>query len=558
MIALVAASLVAAIAFTAQLAVERDRARAAEAKAQQEAATSREVLAFVTGLFGELDPDQGGHADITALELVDRGRARLDRFHASSPQARAALLLTLGEIYRSGERAQVALELLTAAHDEMSRTEADTLELARVEIAIAEAWNMLVDGPQAREWITRALARIEARPDPDPGLLAKALMTSGVTLHRLGRSAEAMATFERAQSLYTGLGEAGREGLASVLHNRGWVAGGLGDREASYDWYRRAVVAKTTLLGADHPSTLNSRLAEAIAVAGLERYADAEKLLLAVLPDAIRRVGEKSGYVARAWNELGSVRQDLGHYADAAEAYRRSIAVSDAGGDGAPSTLLAQTTNNLATLDEERGDLAAAEAGYRRSLAWRLQSLDADSLPVARARHNLARVLLRQGRAEEAADLVAAARRVRDTALPVGAAERLATQALVVELELARGAMSNATSEAETLAAALAAVTQPLPVRIAAAVHRALARVAAARGEPAAAQAAFEAAVTSLSATMPADHPVLALAELDLADAIAVSDPARARTLRIRAASILDAALAPQAPDRRRLAAPSA
>lgn len=546
----------AAIAFTAQLAIERDRARAASRVAQQEAATSREVLDFVVGLFGELDPNRGGSADLTALELLDRGRARLDAFEASTPQARAALKRTLGEIYRSGERAQIALELLEDAHAELARSGAATAELARVEISIAECWNLLVDGPRAAAWIERAMARIEAMPDPDPRLLAKALMTRGVTLQRLGRSAEAMAAFERAQALFAGFGESGREGLASVLHNRGWVASTQQDYAAAHAWLQQAVAAKTALLGADHPSTLNSRFSEAHALGGLERYAEAEAKFQRLLPDVEQRLGARSGFAARVWNELGSLRQDLGRYGAAHDAYRNSLAILEAAGDGAPSTLLAQTVNNLATLDEERGDLEAAETGYRRSLAWRLESLGEDALPVARARHNLARVLWRRGRHEEAGALLAAARRVREAQQPEGAPERLATQALAVELALARGATDEARREAVALAAAHAVARRPLPARTAAAVHAALANVAAADADAEAVRAHRERAADALRAGLPALHPMVALAELDLADALARRDPARARALRARAEPILDAALAPRAPDRARLRAP--
>ncbi len=550
MLALGAASLVAMVAFMVQLAVERDRARDAEAAAEQEAATTREVLAFVTGLFEELDPNRGGHAGITAFELLERGRDRIDDVRTTSPAARGMLLRTLGEIYRAGERAQPALELLDRSYAQLIEARAPESELAMVEIKIAEVWNLLGNGARAGEYIDRALAR-RALIDADPALEAKARMTAGVSLQMRGRSDDAVASFERARTLFAALGEAGREGLASVLHNRGWLAGALGDPAGALDWFAQAEQAKRELLGGDHPSTLNTRLSAVVMLSELGRYAEAERKLLEMLPDVEHRVGATSGYAGRIWNELGSARQDLGRYGDAAEAYRRALAILGPYDDAAPNALVVRVVNNLASLDEDRGDLAAAEAGYRQSLAWRERSQAADSPAVARARHNLARTLLRRGAHTEAAALLAAARAIRDAQLPSTAPDRLASHALAVELLLAVGDHTAAQQEARALATASAGAQ--LPPRPAAAVQRALARAAAARGDAAARRIASEAAHAALRAGLPADHPMVALAELDLADALLADDPARARALRVTARTVLDGALAPDSPDRERL-----
>ncbi len=543
----------AALAFTARLAVERDRAREAEARALQEAATSREVLDFVTGLFGELDPLRGGSEDITARELLDHGRTKLDGVQASGPRARAALQRALGDIYRNSERPEPAIELLTAARGAYVDDPAASLELIKIDVAIAQAYNALLDGAGALPWIEGALARALPLEESDPKSLANVLMTHGVTVQRLGRDDEAMANFERAQLLFARSGPEGREGLASVLHNRGWVAESRGDNAAALDWYQQAAAAKTALLGGDHPSTLNSRTAVAGALAAVDRLAEAEAMLLAVAPDVERRMGAKSSFYRTMWNELGSVRQDLGRYAESAAAYQRALAIASATETGPPSVATAQIINNLATLDEERGDFAAAEPGYRESLAARLRSLPDDSLPVARARHNLARVLLRTGRAEEAAPLVAAALAAREAGLPAGHADRLATQALRVELALERGDIDAANREATQVAAALPA--SAASARGVAAIQRTLMRVAVARGDAPAREDAARAALAALTPVLPEGHPMIALARLDLADALRARDPREAAALHASAVPVLDAALAPVSRDRPRLRA---
>jgi len=544
--------LAAAGLFTLRLAVERDRAEESRARAEAEATTSREVLAFVTGLFGELDPMRGGDAEITARELLDRGRSRLDAVQASSPAARAALQRTLGDIYRNSEQPKPAIELLAAAREQYLRDPAALEALIDVEVAIAQAHNTLLDGRSAWPYIEQALARAEPREAQDPKRLGHVMMTYGVTLQRLGRGADAMAAFERAQTMFERSGPEGREGLASVLHNRGWVADLLGDQPAALDWYRQAIAGKTALLGADHPSTINSRTALAGTLAALDRLEEAEAELMALLPDTARRMGERSSYYYRLWNEIGSVRHSLGHYDDAAKSYRRAIEIALDAENGVVNTAISQSINNLANLDEERGDLAAAERGYRESLAIRLRTQPDNSPIVARARHNLARVLLSQGRAAEAAPLALAARAARDAALPPQTFERLASQGLVAEILLAQGDRDGALREATALAAALPGAQATARQR--SGLQRVLARLSARTGDAAAARRYAEAALATQRQLLGDDHPLVALTRLDLADAIAEADPVAAIDLRRAAKDVLDPLLAPASPDRARWA----
>lgn len=65
-------------AFVVQLVAERDRALQAEMQAQQEAATTRQVSDFMVALFEGADPNVAGRPDLSAAELVDKGRDRID------------------------------------------------------------------------------------------------------------------------------------------------------------------------------------------------------------------------------------------------------------------------------------------------------------------------------------------------------------------------------------------------------------------------------------------------------------------------------------------------
>ncbi|MEQ9568607.1 MAG: serine/threonine-protein kinase, partial [Longimicrobiales bacterium] len=90
----VAALLVLATAatYTVRLAAERDRARLAATEAQ-------EVTAFLEGLFEVSDPSESMGRSLTAAEVLETGRRRLDLELRDQPRIRAALLATVGRVY---------------------------------------------------------------------------------------------------------------------------------------------------------------------------------------------------------------------------------------------------------------------------------------------------------------------------------------------------------------------------------------------------------------------------------------------------------------------------
>jgi serine/threonine protein kinase len=266
--------------------------------------------------------------------------------------------------------------------------------------------------------------------------------------------------------------------------------------------------------------------------------------------DAIVRQATRLDSARRC--ELGSVLQDLGRLPEAEAAYLRALDSSRQIEGDTLSARTASMINNLATLREERGDLARAEEGYRESLAIRLRTLNSADLGIARAQGNLARALIARGHLDEAGQLLELASASRRAVLPAGHPELLASDAMRLEWQLARGDLDAAGVSAKGLRAALASAATLPAARSHARILAVLARQARSSGDVTSAIALFESALEKLATALPDKHPAIAQLRIDLAETLQASDPSRARQLRAQAQPVLDAVLVAEAPIRAR------
>src|SRR6185503_15407127 len=75
-----------------RIARERDRAN-------QEAATARQVSDFLVGLFNVSDPNEARGNSLTAREILDRGSGQIESGLRDQPRVQARLQATIGRVY---------------------------------------------------------------------------------------------------------------------------------------------------------------------------------------------------------------------------------------------------------------------------------------------------------------------------------------------------------------------------------------------------------------------------------------------------------------------------
>ncbi len=515
--------MVLSLAFVLQLVAERDRALQAEALAQQEAATTRQVSDFLVALFEGADPNVAGRPDLSAAELVDKGREHIDLDLKGQLALQADMKAVLAKVYENIGRPRTAVELYeqaVALEREQSprRPLREAAALSRLAVVLANDRQATRAVAAARE----SLALRQPRLPADAPELSDSLNTLGLALAMNGAFDEAQDLLQQALKIRLLRQEAAPLEVASVRHNLALVHARAGRHEVAVDQYREALAAKLRALDRLHPSVLNTQTAIAVALANLQRFDEALAMHRDLVVARRQLHGARSAKVSGALNEVASVLQDAGRLEEAVATYQEALAL-DEQISGRKSIDVAVRLNNLASARENQGD-PGAEALYRESLAIRRALLAPDDLSVARVEDNLARWLMRAGRWAEAGPLLDSSGQTRRAKLPPTHNEAADAGILRAEWFLASGQLD----AADALLAGLTAQEAALSPTRRAALWRARALLAHARGEAAAAVDLQRRALQAMLDRGGPHNPRLLMLQIELAELLAASGEASA------------------------------
>ncbi|MGH8084327.1 MAG: protein kinase domain-containing protein [Lysobacter sp.] len=515
-----------------------DERRAAYRAAQ----TAEQVSDMLASSFAAADPKRGkGNTELSAREVLDAGAASLDSKEIRDPAVLARLREVLGYAYHNLGQPQLAEPLMIASIDGyLDPTVRNPTRAAKVLSDLA-----VLRGNSGRDKEAIAAARrslaLREQIGAGPVEIADALNSLGITLVDADRE-EAERVLARSLELRRRHVGEPSTAVAATLHNLGMLQRHREDFVGAEDFYRKSLAMKRALGLADNANYEYSLSGLAQSLRGQGRLAEAADLQRDALKLALRLYGDGTG-VGTAYNELANTLHDLGRWPDAARYYAASerLAAASAGED---SIDFAISLNNHASLNEDRGAIAAAERGFRRSLAIRSAQLDADNPSVLRARFNLGRLLLREGRLVEAGALIESAwgtwQRNNDPGEPGSIGHRL----LVAEWLVAAGRTDEAAREVR----AIAAIGPDRPKRLAW-LHSLQGALSAAAGNRNAALDYDRQALQTMVGEFGAQHVEAARHRLGYADRLAAAgDSVRARAELDRAVAVLAPQLAPNAP----------
>lgn len=522
---LLAATGVAALsaAFVVRLVVERDRALQAEALARQEAATTRQVSDFMVALFEGADPNVAGRPDLSAAELVDKGRERIDRDLKGQLALQADMKGVLAKVYENIGRPRTAVQLYEQAvaleREQLPRRPLrEAALLSRLAVVLANDSQATRAVAAARE----SLALRQPRVAPDAPALSDSLNSLGLALSMDGAFDEAQRRLEQALAIRRLHESTAPLDVATVRHNLALVHARAGRPEQALAQYHEALAAKLRVLTPLSPSVLTTRFTIAVTLARLQRYDEALAMHRELVVARRQLHGPQSTKVSGELNEVASVLQDAGRLDEAVATYHEALAL-DEQISGRKSIGVAIGLNNLASALEDQGD-PGAEALYRESLGIRRALLAPDDLTLARAEHNLARWLLRNGRRAEAGPLLESSANTRLAKLPPAHNEAADARLLQAEWHLADGE----DAAAAALLAGLAAQQDALSPMRRAGLWRAQALLAQAQGLGAAAVDLQRRALQLMQERGGPRNPRLLLLQIELAERLAAQGQAAA------------------------------
>ncbi|MBD3222118.1 tetratricopeptide repeat protein, partial [bacterium] len=422
---------------------ERDQAR-------REALRAQAVSEFMMDLFYQADPSVNAGSDLTARDLVARGRETIAEL-SDEPELQAAVAWALGSVhYTLGlfeeaadlYRTELAVEIALAG-EESDRVSDTRIDLASTLIELG-------DIAAAREQIERCLEYRRARPrEDDPRWLSIPLRTMARVEGGEQDPADAARLYEQALAMldpgdprtvedlgrgytnlagnYRDLGQLARadstfaiarghlEQVLSPHHalfgkldsNWALVVAQRGDVERAEHLHRRALEIKRTLrhnrvdIGV---SLIN--LANLLVETG--RPAEALPLLEEALGIQREAFGEDHLYVAAAEINLGSALVETGDPAAAGRHFTRgeSILRRVYGEDNA---LVARAMAARATAVRAGGDLAAAARLLREAVTMHRRHLPTSPVNFAEALLELAEIEQERGEMARARDAAAEA-----------------------------------------------------------------------------------------------------------------------------------------------------
>ena len=389
------------VSFSLMVLHQNHRIEQERTLALREKQTGDRMMDFLVSMFEAPDPDAARGRDISARELLERGRSRIDTALGDEKQARAQLLATIGRVYHSLGIDQDAIELLEEAAGWFRENGRDR-QLVPALVRLSDAYKGTGEPVKARDPAIEAIHVAERLEDSM--LLAQALEQQGAVLLFLGDTYGAEPLLQRNLDLRISLYGEEHAGLArSYL-----LAGGLfeekGEPEKAEGYYRLGVALTRACLGSDHPLMVDqlNGLAGALNRRGI--FDEAESLLRESLELAFTLYGESHPKVPITMNQLAQVAMTRGHREEAIDLVSEALTLQqDLFAREHPNT--ARFLITLGEIQQTGGDYEEAEIHYRLGLNLGTRVLGESHPEIIRARAQLAALLNLQGRYRDAATI---------------------------------------------------------------------------------------------------------------------------------------------------------
>lgn len=388
------------------LAVERNRARAAEQQALQASQSAAASASFLVGLFRQAEPSLDRPSALTPLQLLDQGRAKLRADHELSVPIRIQLMSTLGAMYGDLGAAETATAVLREAidlaiqHAEPAEVQLD-LWLALGQASIDRA--RYADAEQS--W-RKVLELLGDHADPDRSRQAGGLLA--ISLARGGRLAEGKSELAVWRSTCPEPGQGQRtESCWTLDEHLGEILALEGDLEAARKLVDPAVQALALLSKPGDADLQSARLTQASILRQSQQLDAAESVLKQLLGERSRMVQQDSVLLSSVYSELGSVYYEQGRTRDALAQFELAVATGTRSLRADDPSLVIDL-NNLASLLEDRGLYRKAEPLFRQALGIIRQFPEEQAANIGNFQQNLGRVLMLLGELEQAWPYVSA------------------------------------------------------------------------------------------------------------------------------------------------------
>lgn len=296
-----------------ELRTERDRARI-------EAAKAGEVTRVLVELFEAPDPYGAGAGDVSAAELLSRGRETLDRELADQPSVRLSLLSTIARVLESSGRSDEAIELYESIIAERRKRGGVDPQLPVDMTELAQLLDR-TDIERSDELFRDALVLSrKAHGTQDPRYANTLLLWGRARTFRSDADAEGRAMMEEAVTILERAGEEHREQLSTAL----LISSYRQPPEKALPRMQRALEIRREIFGPDHLSVAMALNDIALSSESLDPERSA-RLMKEALEIYERRAGAAHPLTLGMRHNLAGIYRDLGQWETAEPLYREAL-----------------------------------------------------------------------------------------------------------------------------------------------------------------------------------------------------------------------------------------
>ncbi|WP_282272015.1 serine/threonine-protein kinase [Stenotrophomonas sp. PS02298] len=412
-------------------------------QAQEEAVVAQQISNFMVGMFETADPflrTERGAEELSSRQLLDKATLQVARDLADAPAQLARLRAVLGVAYQNAGASHQADTLLQQAYAGfMDPRVARPLDAANVLADLSVQKTLDGDGEQGRQLAEQGLQLIGSKA---PAVVqARLYSAKGLALVNQQHFDLGEAAFNSATALYQNVRDVDVSAEKSELsYNKGLMYLRWG-RQASAEQEFRQMLDNLHGRRTSLALAAETRLAQILREQG--KYEQALPLLQTGMQYALELYGAESSFVRMQYDGLADLYRDSGDYAAAEQHYQKRNALS-ARLDGQDSVEYSMGLFNYGSLKVLRGELAAGEALYRQSWMIRKQKLGEDSPTSLRAESELARLLMRDGRMEEAGVMLMHADNGLSKSLPADAPGRVQAHLNRIDWHVRSGQLAQA------------------------------------------------------------------------------------------------------------------
>ena len=383
--------------YTVQLARERDLARLEADRAEQ-------VAGFLTDLFEAANPSRNFGEPMDAGELLDLGAQRIADSLGDQPELQAALLLTVGESYRKmRENAEARDFIQSVLPDVQASLGENHSTVLRLRHVLAGALTTVGEFDEGANMLREDQPKVEATFGPESLDAAKGIRLLGVNRADVNETEEAEALFDRAISLFRGLGVEGSDDLSLALMEQGALMRAIGRPEDELPLLREALTIQESVGGSEsfHYAAIVNNLGNNHYVRG--EVNRARELYEEHLRLQRRLAGGDSVPVANALGNLANVVSDQGEPGVALEMLEEALAIYGRG-YGEDSFLYGFMQESIANTHMRLQNYELADTYYQGALQRIGAHFGTDHQEYAFTQASYATFLLRIDRVDESVE----------------------------------------------------------------------------------------------------------------------------------------------------------